>query len=361
MKTQRRRTAGLTVNIKDVALAAGVSTATVSRALRQQPSVTLSTRNRINRIAAAMGYSISPSAAALATGRSRIITVLTPTVRHWFYSKALEGASRALAARNYSLNIVVTDPHDCKHIATLGPSHVDALLIFGNAAESGTALLELTGSTLPCAIVGGRASRGHSVGVDEQQILSAAVRHLRQSGHKRIALLIADSYVWIEEDTGCPELLEAVRKSLSHRATESPLEAFTRTREVFEKLWTGWTSGPAAFICPSDEAAIGILFECARRGVKIPEQVAVVSLEGNDLAAPLGLTSILQHPADQAALAVRILLDELAGASGEPTSVTTPFELIVRSSSSPQEPPAALPGSASSAKSRPENSRDRIR
>ncbi|WP_426975992.1 LacI family DNA-binding transcriptional regulator [Pseudarthrobacter sp. O4] len=314
----------------------------MSRALRQQPSVTPSTRNRITGIAAAMGYSISPSAAALATGRSRIITVLTPSVSHWFYSKALEGASRALAARNYSLNIVVTDAHDRNRIGALGPSHVDAFLILGNAAESGTALSELTGSTLPCVVVGGSASRGHSVGVDEQQMLSAAVRHLRQSGHKRTALLIADSHIWIEEDTGCPEILEAVRKSLTYRATESPLESFTRARAVFEKLWTGWTSGPVAFICPSDEAAIGILFECARRGVRIPEQVAVVSLEGNDLAAPLGLTSILQHPADQAALAVRILLDELAGASGEPSSVTTPFELIVRSSSSLQETPAAL-------------------
>jgi DNA-binding LacI/PurR family transcriptional regulator len=279
-----------------------------------------------------MGYTISPSAAALATGRSRIITALTPSVRHWFYSKALEGASRALAAQNYSLNIVVTDPHDPNLPRTLGPSHVDGLLIFGNA-ELGTALLELTGPTLPCVTVGGRTSRGHSVGVDEQQVLSVAVRHLRQVGHSRTALLITDSYIWIEEDTGCPDVLEAVRKSLSHRRTESPLQSFTRAREVFEKLWAGSTPEPLAFICPSDEAAIGILLECSRRGIKIPEQIAIVSLEGNDLAAALGLTSILQNPSDQAALAVQILLKELAGVSGEPVSVTAPFELVVRKSS----------------------------
>jgi len=196
--------------------------------------------------------------------------------------------------------------------------------------------------TLPCVTVGGRASRGHSVGVDEQQVLSAAVRHLRQVGHRRTALLITDSYIWIEEDTGCPDVLEALRESLSHRARESPFQSFTRARAVFEKLWAGWAPGPVALICPCDEAAIGILLECARRGIKIPEQVAVVSLEGNDLAAALGLTSILQHPSGQAALAVRILLDELAGASGEPASVAAPFELVVRRSSSPQERPAAL-------------------
>lgn len=327
MRPYPRRAADTTVTMKDVALAAGVSTATVSRALRQLSSAAPATRIRVSAIAAAMDYTISPSAAALATGRSRTVAVVTPTVRHWFYSKALEGATRALASRNYSLNIVLTNPNDEDSALGSSYNHVDALITLGNATEQGRVAARLKGSSLPRVAIGGRVPHGNSVRVDEQQLLAAAGRHLRQVGHERTALLIGDSYKWIDKCVSYPEILETPRETLSRSADEPRLLA------IFDKLWARWAPGPVAFICTSDEACVGIILECARRGLRIPEQVAIVSLEGSDLAATVGITSILQHPSDQGSLAVQLLLDELDGVSGTPASVIAPFDLVIRSSS----------------------------
>ena len=335
MRPYPQRAADATVTMKDVALAAGVSPATVSRALRQLSSAAPATRIRVSAIAAAMDYTISPSAAALASGRSRTVAVVTPTVRHWFYSKAFEGATRALASRNYSLNIVLTDPNGEDSALGSSYNHVDALITIGNATEQGRAAAQLKGSSLPRVAIGGHVPHGNSVRVDERQLLAAAARHLRQMGHERTALLIGDSYKWIEKGVSCPEILETPRETLSRSADEPRLLAFMQTRAIFDKLWARWAPGPVAFICTSDEACVGIILECARRGLRIPEQVAIVSLEGSDLAATVGITSILQHPSDQGALAVQLLLDELDGVSGTPASVIAPFDLVVRSSSTP--------------------------
>ena len=82
------------VSIEDVAAAAGVSTATVSRAVRGLPRVSPATREKILEVAGNLGYVASSSASGLATGRTKTIGVLAPFVSRWFFSKAIEGADR---------------------------------------------------------------------------------------------------------------------------------------------------------------------------------------------------------------------------------------------------------------------------
>ena len=82
----------LVAGIDDVARAAGVSTATVSRALRGLPNVSETTRRRVRTEAMRLGYVPTPSASSLATGRTRTIGLLTPWVSRWFFSNVIEGA-----------------------------------------------------------------------------------------------------------------------------------------------------------------------------------------------------------------------------------------------------------------------------
>ncbi len=94
------------VSIEDVAAAAGVSTATVSRAVRGlPPRVSPATREKILEVASSLGYVASSSASGLATGRTRTIGVLAPFVSRWFFSKAIEGADRELHSRKYNLSL----------------------------------------------------------------------------------------------------------------------------------------------------------------------------------------------------------------------------------------------------------------
>lgn len=85
--------ANVAITIKDVAQAAGVSTATVSRALRGLPNVDDATRARILKVAADLDYVISPSASRLASGRTGSVAVITPYIARWYFSTVLSGWS----------------------------------------------------------------------------------------------------------------------------------------------------------------------------------------------------------------------------------------------------------------------------
>ena len=80
------------IGIEDVAAAANVSVATVSRALRHLPNVADSTRERVIGIAESMGYRPDPAASHLATGRTRTVTVVVPHLSSWYFSTVIAGA-----------------------------------------------------------------------------------------------------------------------------------------------------------------------------------------------------------------------------------------------------------------------------
>src|SRR5690606_31340049 len=91
--------------IEAVADLAGVSTATVSRALSGKPNVSAKTRDAVLAAAAELGYVVSSNASSLATGRTRNIGVVIPFLNRWFYSSVLEGAESALLSHGYDLTL----------------------------------------------------------------------------------------------------------------------------------------------------------------------------------------------------------------------------------------------------------------
>src|SRR6478736_2569792 len=96
---------GGVVSIDEVARAAGVSTATVSRALSGRGPVSDPTRARVEAAAKHLGYVVSASASSLASGRNRNIGVLVPFVNGWFFSTVLSGAATALQRRGYDITL----------------------------------------------------------------------------------------------------------------------------------------------------------------------------------------------------------------------------------------------------------------
>ena len=101
----------MSITIRDVAQAAGVSTATVSRALRGLPHVDPETRERVRRVAAELDYVVSPSASRLASGRTGTVAVITPFIDRWFFSTVLSGISDVLQESDVDLLVYeVGDP-----------------------------------------------------------------------------------------------------------------------------------------------------------------------------------------------------------------------------------------------------------
>ena len=183
------------VSIEDVALAAGVSTATVSRAVRGLPRVSPATREKILGIAEALGYVASSSASGLATGRTKTIGVLAPFVSRWFFSKAIEGADRELHARQYNLSLFNLGGHGSHRerlfSKTMVYKQIDALLVLCMALTH-EEIEHLQKIDIPLVVVGGHVEECPYIGIDDYAAAATAVRHLIGLGHTEIALLHGD-------------------------------------------------------------------------------------------------------------------------------------------------------------------------
>ncbi|GAC1373971.1 MAG: catabolite control protein A [Pseudarthrobacter sp.] len=327
------------VSIEDVAAAAGVSTATVSRAVRGLPRVSPATREKILEVAGALGYVASSSASGLATGRTRTIGVLAPFVSRWFFSKAIEGADRELHARQYNLSLFNLGGHGSNRerlfSKTMVYKQIDALLVLCMAL-SPDELDHLQQIDIPLIVVGGHVEECAYIGIDDYSASSTAVRHLIDLGHRDIALLHGDDETDLNFDV--PRVrIQAFKEvmadaGLPFRPEWDEWGDFTvrSGQEAFRRLWERPAPKPTAIFCSSDEMAMGVIFEATRAGVRVPEELSVVGIDDHDFADAMGLTTVRQRPDEQAELATKMLLDELNGVAGAVHSAVAPHQLIVR-------------------------------
>jgi len=333
----------MAVSIDDVALAAGVSTATVSRAVRGLPRVSPQTRERILAIAEDLGYVASSSASGLATGRTSTVGVLAPYVNRWFFSAAIEGVNQELHERGYNLSLFSlgdgSGGRDRPFSRTMMHKHIDALLVLCTALTE-EEVKHLHRVDMPLVVIGGPVAGCPSVGIDDYAVAVEATSYLISLGHRDIALLHGD------EDS---HLNFAVPRERSRgfsdsmgRAGLQPHDEWDRSgnftvrsgERALASLWEQPGPRPTAIFCASDEMAFGVIFEARRRGIKMPQDLSVIGIDNHEFSEAVGLTTIGQNPCDQAALGTRMLLDELAGHRGAVRSVVAPHGLIVRDSTS---------------------------
>lgn len=328
--------------IVDVARAAGVSTATVSRALRGLPNVTEATRQRVLRAADDLGYVPSPSAASLATGRTRTIGLISPWVSHWFFANVIEGAERALRAEGFDALLYTFEVERGARRLDLDPGvlrrRVDGVLVVGLPLEPPeiTALDELG---YPLVFVGPGAPDHVTVGLDDVDTARRAVAHLADLGHRVIAHLSGepdDVLAWSP----------AVRRAHGWR-TEMAARGLALTpglevhghfdvaggRASMHRLLDARPDVTAVFAA-SDEMAMGAILAIRDRGLRVPEDVSVIGVDGHQMAEVLGLTTLAQDAWDQGATAATMLLELLTGAP-VPQDVVFPTTLIERTSTAP--------------------------
>lgn len=343
--------------IEDVALAAGVSTATVSRALRGLPKVSEQTRERVLAAAARLEYVASPTASSLASGRTHVVGVVVPYVNRWYFAHLVSGASRVLRASGY--HVLLLDLGD------QGPDRsllidqqmlwkrVDAVLVFQLQLRDAESEL-LQRLQLPVVTVGTRARRWSGVRIDDRAVTATAAEHLIGLGHRDIA------YVGGEP---VPEL-DFVTPGYRQQGFLTTMAAHglpTATERVVQADWTvdgGVAAGerllagprlPTAVLAASDEMAIGVMLAARRLGVRVPHDLSVIGVDDHELAAPLALTTIAQDVGAQGERASALLLQAIADPDRPVTEELFATELVVRGSTAPPRavtPVRARPGRA---------------
>lgn len=303
--------------MSDVARAAGVSAATVSRALRGEPGVSDATRRYVTEVAKRMRYAIARDASSLAGGRRYAVAVLTADVGR---GDLLAGAEGALRQAGYDVLLYVLRDADArKRFFEELPlaRRVDGVLALAvNLTDAEDAAL--AGLDVPVVAVWDD---------DLREALRLAVGHLTASGHRDVALVLAGDI-----DESYDEVLAARGLAVRPEWTLWSSSTVAGGEQVVDALLDGERL-PSAVISTSGEVALGVLLRLRRDGRDVPGDVAIVSLEGTDLARAVGITAVEGAWRERGEHAVEVLLARLRGESDEtePPSV----QLVVRDSTGP--------------------------
>ena len=330
--------------IEDVARRAGVSTATVSRALRGLPNVSEQTRLTVSRAAAELGYVVSRSASRLATGRTLAIAVIAPYLERWFYSHLVSAIEAELRQSGFDALLIGIAELDDRGRAPFDPGtlrgRVDGIVVL-TVPLTGAELDGLRDLALPTVFVGAAVSGAMSVRIDDVAVARVATEHLLQLGHRRIAYVGGDPRQRINFTAPVDRRagwLAALR--VAGIEPEQDWEApglFTAAGGLAagERL-LGLAEPPTAVFCASDDMAIGVLTAARRRGVRVPEDLSVIGVDGTELAELLELTTIAQPVLKQGELAARMVLQALRGEQRRRMEhMVLPVVLLERSSTAP--------------------------
>lgn len=335
-------------SIRDVARSVGVSTATVSRALRGLPRVSEETRTRVLAAAAELDYVASPSAAGLASGQTRAVGVVVPWVTRWFFGSIVQGAEELLRDAGYDLLLFnLGGSHEARRRLFCGHllrKRVDAVLVLSltPTEEEVAALSKLD---RPVAIVGALVPGWGSVRIDDEEAARTAVRHLLDLGHRRIAYI--GGALEDQLDFAAPlHRLEGYRAEMREHGVavapdwETDADFTVRGGLAAMHRLLAADVRPTAVFAASDEMAIGAVHAARAAGLRVPEDVSVIGIDDHEMAEFFELSTVAQPVLEQGRLAAQILLDALVlpwspETGVEPAAITVPTELVPRGTTAP--------------------------
>ena len=332
----------MVASIEDVARRAGVSIATVSRALRGLPDVATATRDRVLSAAAELNYVASPFAARLASGRTTTVGLVVPFVNRWFFAEVIATVETALRHAGFDLLLYNLGDEDGRaRFFEVMPmrKRVDGVLVASLVLDDAEfdALTELD---RPVGLLGLARPGFLSARIDDVAAARGAVDHLLGLGHRRIGLIGGDTD---DPMAFTPPLhrRDGYRDAL-HAAGVSPdpalelLGYFTVDggRAAMRRL-LALPERPTAVFAESDEMAYGAMREITLAGLRVPDDIAVVGFDDQPLSELADLTTVRQPVAEQA-LDVTTRLLALIGSEDDESprdpAVVLPTELVVRGS-----------------------------
>jgi LacI family repressor for deo operon, udp, cdd, tsx, nupC, and nupG len=341
----------MSAGIEDVAAKAGVSTATVSRALRGLPNVSAATRQRVLAAARDLDYVASANASGLASGRTSTVGVVSPYICRWFFGQVITGAETVLRDAGFDVVLYMVDTPErrAQFFAELPRRRVDAVMVVTLPLEDAE-VAALASLGIPVATVGCTVPGFSSVRIDDVVGAMTAVNHLLALGHQRIAMISGGES-------------EPARFTTPEDRRRGYTLALTNAGVAVESEWDvdgGYTIEggeqamarilacpqlPTAVFSQSDEMAMGALRAIRKVGLLCPDDISMVGFDDHEMAALFDLTTVAQPVAEQGAIAAHQLIAALRSGSS-PASEEVPTRLIVRGTSRPPKRTGPSPHAA---------------
>jgi LacI family transcriptional regulator len=326
--------------VEDVAAAAGVSTATVSRALNQPDTVRQALRERVLASVEQLGYVAHAGARAMSLRRSRTVGVVVPTIDNAIFASGLQAFQKRMTQSGYMVLLAFSN-YDAEQeeaqVQVLLARGVDAVALTG-LSQRPSLIERLRRRGLPWVHTGAfPASPGLAcVGFRNRQAIMRAVQYLLDLGHRRFAMLAgitASNERAAERVAGVREALAAAGLQLSAAALRESPYSVEPGRQFTRQLLAA-TPRPTALLCGNDVLAFGAMLECQALQVDVPRELSVMGFDDLDIARqwqpPL---STVHVPIESMwTLAAEYLLARLDGTLAEPVQREMEVELVVRGS-----------------------------
>ncbi|MFA7669476.1 MAG: LacI family DNA-binding transcriptional regulator [Burkholderiaceae bacterium] len=316
------------MNIQDVALRAGVSTATVSRTFSSPDKVTEETRQRVQRIAAELGYIPNSSARVLRTRRSRTLGIVLPTLLNPVFSECLDGIALAAQERDYAIMPITTDyvlENEKMAVNRLIAANVDGLaLVVSNPADS-PALDMLQARKLPYVLIYNHHPGHPCITVDSESAVVEIVSRLVKHGHRSIAMLAGQLSASDRAQQRYRGYLLGLEK---HDISVPYLIEVPFMDAAIEKISDHLLkkNRPSALVCSNDLLAIRGMRAAYECRLSVPADLSVVGFDGITLGLDLTpqLTTIVQPNMElgrQAIYTLAAAIDENATLTGSDSRI----------------------------------------
>jgi LacI family gluconate utilization system Gnt-I transcriptional repressor len=328
------------VTLSDVARHVGVGLMTVSRALRRPEMVSDPLRAKILKAVDELGYFRNRVASGLASGTARLVPVVVPTLLHSVYIPFLEGVYSVLADHGYQIILSTTEyqvsSEDQLVEALLGWSP-DGLFLSG-VDHSARTLHLLRRIQIPVVEVMDLSDHpiGINVGFSHYRVGVAVAEYFYRKGYRRIAL----AGTLTEIDLRSVKRIAGFQQTL--RDYGLPYHYIQRSNEPFSialgakllvELLKQQPDVQAVFFA-NDDLAAGALFECQRRAIRVPEDLAIMGFNDQEIARSTipAITSVCTPRRAIGQVAARMLVDQLQGRPPAELQVDLGFEIIERAS-----------------------------
>jgi len=303
--------------LADVAESASVSTATVSRFFSAPDAVSPALRARVDAAVTKLGYMPDASARALVTGRTNTFGFVIPTLDVATFAAGVQAFQSHLAGADYTSLLAYSNydlAEEARQVRALISRGVDGIVMVGIEHEPGlTDLLVERNVPFVNTWVFESGTEYPCIGFDNREAMRRMGRYVLDMGHRDVALIIGGLG---DDNDRSRARVEGVQRAMAERGLTLPPERImkrkygvTEGRDAFRQLMA-LPAPPTAIICGSDVYAIGVMLECRRLGITVPDEVSVSGFDDVEIARHLNppLTTVNVPAIEMGRLAAEYLL-----------------------------------------------------
>jgi LacI family gluconate utilization system Gnt-I transcriptional repressor len=325
--------------MEDVARLADVSLITVSRVLREPDKVAQSTRERVQEAISAIGYVPNLLAGSLKSRRSGVIAAVIPSVAHSIVSEVTRGMNSVL--RENGLHLLLGDsgfsPQEEEQlVSAFLARRPDAIYLTGTTHTTGTRRM-LDSARIPVVEAGNLTDSpiDMSVGYSNREAARAMTCALIESGRRKIGYVGQTGRDVIDR---VHDRYGGYRDALS----ENGIAFSAALQAEVELSYRGGAAGVStlldsktdldAVFCTSDVIAVGVLFECQRRGIEVPTTIAITGMDDQEIASQCvpALSTVRMPRYEMGRCAAEMICERLAGTPRRENAIDLGFKLVLR-------------------------------